>query len=130
MTSTRPPASVKLEHGPIFSWHRTHAGLIFTSGHAAVDVEKLSLAPGSFADECRSALGNLARTLASAGSNMDNVLQVTVYLTDMTRFPMFNQIYAEFFPGDEPPARTCVEVRRLPYHFQVEIQAIAAAGES
>jgi 2-iminobutanoate/2-iminopropanoate deaminase len=52
---------------------------------------------------------------------------VTVYLIDMQKFPEFNRLYGAFFPGKSPPARTCVEVRRLPYNFQVEIQAIAHA---
>ena len=121
------PASTNLEHGPVFSWQRTHNGLVFTSGHAAVDVDDLTLRPGNFEQEVRATLKNLGRTLQSAGSSLDKVLMVTVYLTDMANFPRFNQVYAEFFPGDSPPARTCVEVRRLPYHFQVEIQAVAAA---
>ena len=119
------PASRSLEHGPVFSWSRTHQGLILTSGHAAVDVDDLGLSPGTFEQEARTTLQNLARTLERAGSGMDKVLSVTVYLIDMHHFPRFNQIYAEFFPGENPPARTCVEVRRLPYNFQVEIQALA-----
>lgn len=119
------PASTNLEHGPVFSWSRTHEGLILTSGHAAVDVDDLGLSPGTFDHEARATLENLSRTLARAGSGMNKVLSVTVYLTDMHHFPRFNQIYAEFFPGKNPPARTCVEVRRLPYNFQVEVQAVA-----
>ena len=53
------------------------------------------------------------------------MVKVTAYLTDLQNFRLFNQVYAEFFPGDNPPARTCVEVRRLPYQFKVEIEAIA-----
>ena len=128
MSAGKPPASRGLEHGPIFSWHRRHGGLLFTAGHAAVDVDDLTLRPGTFEQEARATLENLARTLRAAGSNMENVLMVTVYMTDMANFTRFNQVYAEFFPGDDPPARTCVEVRRLPYHFQVEIQAVAAVG--
>jgi 2-iminobutanoate/2-iminopropanoate deaminase len=119
------PASKNLEHGPVFSWSRTHEGLIFTSGHAAVDVDDMGVSPGTFEHETRATLSNLRRTLQRAGSDLDKVLMVTVFLTDMHHFPTFNRIYAEFFPGKSPPARTCVEVRRLPYNFQVEIQALA-----
>lgn len=119
------PVSRKLEHGPIFSWSRTHDGWIYTSGHAAVDVDALKLDPGDFAHEARMALENLQRTLERAGSGMDKVVKITAYMTDLHNFPLFNQIYAGFFPGDKPPARTCVEVQRLPYHFQLEIEAIA-----
>jgi 2-iminobutanoate/2-iminopropanoate deaminase len=114
-----------MEHRPVFSWHRTHDGLIYTSGHAAVDVDDLDIRPGDFRHECRMTLDNLRRTLERAGSSLAKVIKVTAYVTDMTDFPAFNQIYGEFFPGDSPPARTCVEVRRLPYNFKVEIEAIA-----
>jgi 2-iminobutanoate/2-iminopropanoate deaminase len=119
------PASKSLEHGPVFSWSRTHAGLVFTSGHAAVDIDDLGLSPGDFEHEVKSTLENLARTLERAGSSMEKVLMVTVFLTDMQQFPRFNRIYAKHFPGNAPPARTCVEVKRLPYNFQVEIQVVA-----
>ncbi|MBX7081574.1 MAG: RidA family protein [Nannocystaceae bacterium] len=123
MKSRRDPRA--LEHGPVFSWHRTQDGWIYTSGHAAVDVDDLSIKPGDFRHECRLTLENLRRTLERAGSSMTKVLKVTAYITDMNDFPTFNQIYAEFFPGETPPARTCVEVRRLPYNFKVEIEAVA-----
>ena len=120
--STTPPSS--LEHGPIFSWHRTHDGWIHTAGHAAVDVDDLSFQPGDFQAEARATLENLRRTLTKAGSGLDKVVKVTAYFTDLGYFPVFNRIYAEFFPAN-PPARTCVEVRRLPYNFKIEIEAVA-----
>jgi 2-iminobutanoate/2-iminopropanoate deaminase len=116
-----------LEHQPVFSWSRTHGGLIYTSGHAAVDVETLERRPGSFQAEVRESLTNLKRTLEAAGSSMDRVLKITVYVTDLGQFAELNRIYREFFPGPNPPARTCVEVRRLPYNFTVEIEAVAHA---
>jgi 2-iminobutanoate/2-iminopropanoate deaminase len=119
------PASRTLEHGPVFSWCRVHGGLVYTSGHAAVDIDDLSLAPGDFESEVRATLDNLRRTLERVGSALDKVLTVTVYLTDMSQFPRFNRLYAQYFPSDAPPARTCVEVRRLPYNFQVEVQVVA-----
>jgi 2-iminobutanoate/2-iminopropanoate deaminase len=121
--SRTPPSS--LEHGPIFSWSRTHDGWIHTAGHAAVDVDDLSLQPGDFATEARAALDNLRRTLHKAGSGLDKVVKITAYFTDLSYFPLFNRIYGEFFSGENPPARTCVEVRRLPYDFKIEIEAVA-----
>lgn len=120
-----PLATRNMEHGPVFSWHRTSDGWIYTSGHAAVDVDDLTLRPGDFAHEVRVTLQNLERTLEKAGAGLEKVVKVTAYLTDLAYFPLFNQVYAEFFPGDNPPARTCVEVRRLPYNFKVEIEAVA-----
>jgi 2-iminobutanoate/2-iminopropanoate deaminase len=117
--------SRSLEHGPVFSWHRVHGGLIFTSGHAAVDIDDYKRVRAGFEDEVRLTLENLQRTLVRAGSSMDKVVKVTAYLVDMGQYPAFNRIYAGFFPGADPPARTCVEVRRLPYDFQVEIEAVA-----
>jgi 2-iminobutanoate/2-iminopropanoate deaminase len=114
-----------MEHGPVFSWHRTHDGWIHTSGHAAVDVETLALSPGDFAHEARLALQNLERTLKAAGSDLGKVVKITAYMVDLANFRRFNQVYGSFFPGDNPPARTCVEVRRLPYNFQIEIEAVA-----
>jgi 2-iminobutanoate/2-iminopropanoate deaminase len=119
------PASRTLEHGPVFSWSRTHGGLIFTSGHAAVDIDDYKRVRATFEDEVRLTLENLKRTLERAGSGLDKVIKVTAYLVDMSQYPTFNRIYAGFFPTSEPPARTCVEVRRLPYDFQVEIEAVA-----
>jgi 2-iminobutanoate/2-iminopropanoate deaminase len=114
-----------LEHGPVFSWHRSHDGWIYTSGHAAVDVDHLGLDPGDFVHEARLTLENLQRTLEKAGARLENVVKVTAYLTDLGNFPVFNQVYGQFFAGPNPPARTCVEVRRLPYNFKIEIEAVA-----
>lgn len=115
----------QLDHGPIFSWHRDHNGLIFTSGHAAVDVESLSVSLGDLVAETQATLNNLRRTLEKAGSGLDKVLKITAYITDMSQFPAFNKAYAKFFPGPKVPARTCVEVSRLPFNFKVEIEAVA-----
>ncbi len=119
------PDSKRLEYGPVFSWSRSHAGLIFTSGHAAVDVDSLAADPGTFEHEARMTLENLRRTLEAAGSGLDKVLKVTVYVTDMGNYAKLNDVYSSFFPGKEVPARTCVEVSRLPYNFRVEVEAIA-----
>ena len=114
-----------LEHQPVFSWHREHAGTIYTSGHVAIDIDSGVISHGDLCHEARVALGNLSRTLERAGSSLEKVLKVTVYLTDMREFATFNRVYAEFFPGEHPPARICVEVSRLPYDLRVAIDAIA-----
>lgn len=119
------PPSTELEHGPVFSWYRSHGGLVFTSGHAAVDVDDLSRAHVVFEQEVRLTLNNLRRTLEQAGSSMDKVLKITAYLRDMNRYSIFNKIYESYFPGDDPPARTCVQVQGLPFGFQIEIEAVA-----
>ena len=115
----------QLDHGPTFSWHRDHNGFIFTSGHASVDVDSLGITPGDLVSETIATLTNLRRTLERAGSGLDKVLKITAYITDMTQFAASNKAYAKFFPGPHVPARTCVEVSRLPFGFKVEIEAIA-----
>ncbi len=113
---------------PVFSWYRDHNGLIYTSGHAAVDIDSYAIERGDLLAEAQATLTNLKRTLESAGSSMEKVLKVTVYLTDMSQYNAFNSIYAKFFKGPRPPARTCVEVARLPLNFKVEVDVIAASG--
>lgn len=54
------------------------------------------------------------------------MLKVTVYLTDISYYAAFNHLYARYFPGPSVPARTCVEVSKLPYGFKIEIEAIAS----
>jgi 2-iminobutanoate/2-iminopropanoate deaminase len=90
-----------------------------------VDIDDYKRVRATFDDEVRLTLENLQRTLERAGSGLGKVIKVTAYLVDMAHYPAFNRIYAGFFPSADPPARTCVEVRRLPYDFQVEIEAIA-----
>lgn len=118
-------ASNTLEHQPVFSWYREHAGTIYTSGHVAIDIDSGAFSHGDLRHEARAALTNLSRTLERAGSSLAKVLKVTVYLTDMREFAAFNRVYAEFFPGEQVPARICVEVSRLPYDLRVAIDAIA-----
>lgn len=118
-------ASSTLEHQPVFSWCREHAGTIYTSGHVAIDIDTHRFDHGDLAHEARVALDNLRKTLERAGSGLNRVLKVTVYLTDMSEFAVFNRVYSEFFAGEQVPARVCVEVSRLPYDLRVAIDAIA-----
>ncbi len=115
----------QLDHAPTFSWHRDHNGFIYTSGHASVDVDSLAITHGDIASETHATLSNLRRTLERAGSGLDKVLKITAYITDMGQYAAFNKVYAQYFPGPKVPARTCVEVVRLPFNFKVEIEAIA-----
>src|SRR5690606_24831033 len=110
---------------PVFSWYREHAGTIYTSGHVAIDLDSGTIERGDLRHEARLALTNLSQTIERAGSSLAQVLKVTVYLTDMREFAAFNRVYAEFFAGEQVPARVCVEVSRLPYDVRVAVDAIA-----
>jgi 2-iminobutanoate/2-iminopropanoate deaminase len=99
---------------------------IFTAGQVALDPATSKLVEGDIAAQTRQVLENLLAVLEAAGSSLAQVVKTTVYLTDMDDFAAMNQVYAEFFPAD-PPARTTVQVARLPLGARLEIEAIAVA---
>lgn len=115
-------------NGPPAQGPYSHAvavgNLLFVSGMGPVAPDGSGLKKGAFEDEVRLTLDNLRRVLHDAGSGLEHVAKVTVFLADMDRFGDFNQIYKGFFPS-APPARTCVQAGRLPMDIQVEIEAIA-----
>jgi len=101
-------------------------GLVFVSGQIPLTPSG-EMVKGGIAEQVRQALANLRAVLSAAGSGLDRVVQVTVYLTDMDAFEELNRVYAEFF--EEPyPARAVVEVSRLPKGAQVEVAAVALGG--
>lgn len=84
--------------------------------------------PQGFEAQCRATLDNIAAILAEAGATFDHVVDVTVFLTDMEAdFKTMNRVYAEYFSGPRP-ARTTVEVTRLPTPISVEIKVTAYFG--
>ena len=99
-------------------------GMIFVSGQIAIDPGTGSIVDGNVQDQTRQVLNNVKAVLEAAGSSLDKVAKTTVYITDMDNFSKVNEIYAEFFI-DQPPARACVEVSRLPKGVSVEIEAVA-----
>ena len=99
-------------------------GLVFCSGQVGLDPASATLIEGTIEDETRLALRNLGAVLEAAGAGPADVVKVTAYLTDMTAFPQFNDVYAEFF-GDARPARATVGVAELPLGARVEVECIA-----
>ena len=102
-------------------------GLVFISGQGPVNPETGTM-PDAFADQVRQTLRNVQVILEAAGSSLDDVVKVNAYVTDLTRFQEFNEVYGEFFQHD-PPARTTVGTSLL--GFLVEVDCIArlkAAG--
>lgn len=102
-----------------------HGGLVFVSGQLPVDPASGAVLSGTAGEQARAALANLAAILAAAGSGLDRVLRVTVYVSDIASWAEVNATYAEVF-GDHRPARTVVPTRDLHYGCLVEVDAIAA----
>jgi len=97
---------------------------IFTAGQLGLDPASGHLVDGGITAQTRQALQNLQAILRAAGSDLDQVIKTTVFLQDFNDFAVMNAIYAEFFPQN-PPARSTVQVARLPKDGLVEIEAIA-----
>ena len=98
--------------------------MIFTSGVIPIDPATNTLVEGDITVQAKQAIGNLAALLKEAGSSTDNVIKTTVFIKDMNDFAKVNEIYAQYFTKDFP-ARSCVEVARLPKDVLIEIEAIA-----
>lgn len=101
-----------------------YGGLVFVSGQGAVDPVSNRVTPGTIEQETVIAMDNLRIILEEAGSSLEKVLQVTVYLLHMKEYGRFNEAYRRHFKGDLP-ARTCVQAGNLPFGLRVEIDAIA-----
>lgn len=96
---------------------------VFVSGQLALDPVSGNLVAGDVQAETRQALNNLKHILEAAGSSLDKVVKTTVFIKNMDEFPRINEVYAEFFQ-ENPPARACVEVARLPKDANVEVEAV------
>ena len=99
-------------------------GMIFTSGVIPIDPATNTLVEGDITVQAKQAIGNLAALLEEAGSGTDKVIKTVVFIKDMNDFAKVNAIYSEFFVKD-CPARSCVEVARLPKDVLIEMEAIA-----
>ena len=98
--------------------------LLFTSGQIPIDPETGAMVEGGIQEQARQSLNNIKAILNAAGTNMGAVVKTTVFLADMNDFAAMNEVYAQFF--QEPfPARSAVQVGRLPKDAKVEIEAIA-----
>ncbi len=99
-------------------------GLIFISGQIPADPKTGELVSGEIEKKTQRVLENLKAILEEAGSDLDKVVKTTVFLKNMDDFPKMNQAYQKYFELD-PPARSTIEVKRLPKDVDVEIEAIA-----
>ncbi len=119
IATTAAPAAI----GP-YSQGVDGGSVVITSGQLPIDVSTGQFTDGGIAGQTRQSLENVKAVLAQAGLGMENIIKTTVFLKDMNDFAAMNEVYASFFPS-EPPARSAVEVARLPKDALVEIEAIA-----
>ncbi|WP_427339007.1 RidA family protein [Caloranaerobacter sp. DY30410] len=98
--------------------------MIFTSGQLAINPETGELIKDDIKKETRQALENLKAVLKEGGATLNDVVKVTLYIKDMNQFGKINEVYEEYF-CENKPARSCIEVARLPKDGNVEVEAIA-----
>ncbi|MCJ1459319.1 hypothetical protein MMC28_009696 [Mycoblastus sanguinarius] len=109
---------------PVYSQAIVCNGMVYCSGQVAISPETKAMVEGGIADRTTQCFRNLSAVLEEAGSSMQNVVRVGVFLTDMTNFAAMNKVYETFFE-DPKPCRTCVAVKELPMRTDVEIECIA-----
>lgn len=100
--------------------------LVYTSGQLPIDMTTGTM-PDSIEEQTRCSLSNVRAILEAAGSGMDKVVKTTVFLKDMNDFAAMNGVYQTFFTAGSFPARSAVQVARLPKDALVEIEAVAEA---
>ena len=98
--------------------------LVFTSGQIGIDPKTGQMVEGGVEQQAEQVLKNLASVLEAAGSSMAHVVKATVFLADMNDYQIMNQIYRNHFKQDFP-ARSAVQVARLPANARIEIEAVA-----
>ena len=120
ITTNRAPAPV----GPYQQAVRT-GNLVFTAGQIPINPETNEVLTGSVEEQTRQVLENLKALLEAAGTSLDRAVKTTVFLRDMNDFPKMNSVYATDFTAATAPARSTIQVARLPRDVAVEIEAIA-----
>ena len=116
-TKNAPKAIGAYSQGSIFQ------DLVFTSGQIAINPISGNLVTDDFSKEVEQVLENINSVLEAGGSNRDNIIKLTVFLTDMSNFKFVNEAFENFFIYDYP-ARSVVEVSGLPLNVNIEIEAI------
>lgn len=120
LSTPNAPAAI----GPYAQGVAASGSMVFVSGQLPIDPATGELCTGAMAEQTRRSMNNVAAILAEAGCTLADVVKTTIFLKDLGDFAEVNGAYAEFFPND-PPARACVQVAKLPKDARVEIEAIA-----
>jgi 2-iminobutanoate/2-iminopropanoate deaminase len=101
-----------------------HNGMIYISGQGAIDPQTNKVTHGTIEQEAEMTMENIRIILEEAGSSLDKLLQVRVFLLDIKEYGRFNEVYGRYFQQD-PPARTCIQAGKLPFGVRVELDAVA-----
>ncbi|MFQ5799854.1 MAG: RidA family protein [Bacteroidota bacterium] len=115
--------------GPYSQGIVTAPGLLFTAGQIAIDPKTGNLVQGDIKAQTRQVLENLQAVLKGGGASLKTVVKTTVFLKDLNDFGPMNVVYSEYFQNS-PPARSALEVARLPKDAKVEIEAVAIVEQS
>ena len=119
INTDKAPAAI----GP-YSQAIVHGNTVFTSGQIPLIPATGEIVQGDMELQARQALENLKAVLIAAGTDLSKVIKTTVFIKDMNEFGALNKVYGEYFSAPYP-ARSCVEVARLPKDVRIEIEAVA-----
>ncbi len=119
ISTDQAPAAI----GP-YSQANAAGGFLFTAGQIPLDPATMEIVGTTAAEQARQALTNAKAVVEAGGLTLDDVIKVTVFIQDMGEFGNINEVYQTFFSA-EPPARSVVEVSRLPKDVLVEIEMVA-----
>ena len=123
MKSVVATSSAPAAIGPYSQAIKAH-GMVFMSGQIPLDPGTMQLVEGGIREQTGRVLENLKAVVTAAGGSLESIVRTTVFLADLNDFAEMNEVYGSFF-GENPPARSTVEVRRLPRDVKIEIDAIA-----
>lgn len=105
-----------------------HNGLVYVSGQLPIDPRTGEKRVGTIEEQTRQVLHNVGEILRAAGSSLERVLKMTIYVSDISLWPGVNAVYEQVL-GAHRPARAVVPVKELHYGFHIEVEAIAALGD-
>jgi 2-iminobutanoate/2-iminopropanoate deaminase len=123
ISTTKAPGSV----GP-YSQAIKAGDFLFASGQIPINPEKGKIVGGGIAAQAEQSMKNVGAILEAAGLSYDDVVKTTVYLTNMNFFGAVNEVYAKYFQKNLP-ARSCVEISKLPKDVFVEVEVVAYCGK-
>ncbi|KAH7012977.1 endoribonuclease L-PSP [Ilyonectria robusta] len=100
-------------------------GLVFCSGSIAMDPKTCKIIDGDIKAHTHQIIKNISAVLEAAGSSLDKIVKMNVFITDFANFGQLNEVYTQYFKGADLPCRTCVAVKQLPFDTDIEIECIA-----